>query len=60
MIRRWRFLHEARAGSNFLPEEHVVLYQARAVEGNFDKGRCIKSAMMPLMRLLEQIGKLVQ
>lgn len=47
------------AGSNFLPEEHVALYQACAVEGNFDKGRRIMSAMMPLMRVLEQGGKFV-
>lgn len=48
------------AGSNFLPKEHVALYQACAVEGNFDKGRRIMSAMMPLMRVLEQGGKFVQ
>lgn len=48
------------AGSNFLPHEHVALYQACAVEGNFDKGRRIMSAMMPLMRVLEQGGKFVQ
>ncbi len=48
------------AGSNFLPQEHVALYQACAVEGNFDKGRRIMSAMMPLMRVLEQGGKFVQ
>jgi 4-hydroxy-tetrahydrodipicolinate synthase len=48
------------AGSNFLPEEHVALYQACAVEGNFEKGRRIMSAMMPLMRVLEQGGKFVQ
>ncbi|KIN64459.1 dihydrodipicolinate synthetase [Sulfitobacter noctilucicola] len=48
------------AGSNFLPREHVALYQACAVEGDFDKGRRIMSAMMPLMRVLEQGGKFVQ
>ncbi len=47
-------------GSNFLPEEHVALYNACAVEGDFDKGRRIMSAMMPLMRVLEQGGKFVQ
>ena len=48
------------AGSNFLPREHVALYQACAVEGDFAKGRRIMSAMMPLMRVLEQGGKFVQ
>lgn len=47
-------------GSNFLPDEHIALYQACAIEGNFDKGRRIMSAMMPLMRVLEQGGKFVQ
>ncbi len=48
------------AGSNFLPDEHIELYQACAVEGNFAKGRRIMSAMMPLMRVLEQGGKFIQ
>ncbi|ASP34226.1 dihydrodipicolinate synthase family protein [Labrenzia sp. VG12] len=48
------------AGSNFLPKEHVALYQACAVDGDFDKGRRIMSAMMPLMRVLEQGGKFIQ
>ena len=48
------------AGSNFAPEIHIALYQACAVEGDFDKGRRIMSAMMPLMRVLEQGGKFVQ
>jgi 4-hydroxy-tetrahydrodipicolinate synthase len=47
-------------GSNFLPKEHIALYNACAVEGNFDKGRRIMSAMMPLMRVLEQGGKFIQ
>ena len=47
-------------GSNFLPEEHLALWRACAVEGDFDKGRRIMSAMMPLMRVLEQGGKFVQ
>lgn len=48
------------AGSNFLPEEHVALYQACAVEGDFTKGRKIMAAMMPLMGVLEQGGKFIQ
>ena len=47
-------------GSNFLPEEHVALYNACVVEGNFTKGRRIMSALMPLMRVLEQGGKFIQ
>ena len=47
-------------GSNFLPQEHVALYQACVVEGNFTKGRRIMSALLPLMRVLEQGGKFVQ
>lgn len=48
------------AGSNFAPEAHIAMYKACAVEGNFDKGRKIMSAMLPLMRMLEQGGKFVQ
>lgn len=47
------------AGSNFLPAEHIALYQACAIEKDFDKGRRIMSAMMPLMEFLEG-GKFVQ
>lgn len=48
------------AGSNFAPEAHIALYRACALEGDFTKGRAIMSAMMPLMRVLEQGGKFVQ
>ena len=47
-------------GSNFLPAEHVALYQACVIEGDFAKGRRIMSALMPLMRVLEQGGKFIQ
>ncbi|KAF2395210.1 MULTISPECIES: dihydrodipicolinate synthase family protein [Pseudomonas] len=47
------------AGSNFLPREHVALYEACVIEKNFDKGRQIMSAMMPLMNALDG-GKFVQ
>ena len=47
------------AGSNFLPAEHVALYEACVVEGDFAKGRRIMSAMMPLMNILDE-GKFVQ
>jgi 4-hydroxy-tetrahydrodipicolinate synthase len=47
------------AGSNFLPREHVALYEACVLEKNFDKGRRIMSAMLPLMHLLDG-GKFVQ
>lgn len=47
------------AGSNFLPAEHIALYEACAVQKDFDKGRRIMSAMLPLMDFLET-GKFVQ
>ena len=47
-------------GSNFLPHEHIALYEACMVQGDFAKGRRIMSAMMPLMRVLEQGGKFIQ
>ena len=48
------------AGSNFAPEAHLAMYRACAVEKDFDKGRRIMTAMLPLMRVLEQGGKFVQ
>ncbi|CAG9172276.1 4-hydroxy-tetrahydrodipicolinate synthase [Cupriavidus laharis] len=47
------------AGSNFIPREHIALYEACAIEKDFDKGRRIMAAMMPLMDFLEG-GKFVQ
>ncbi len=47
-------------GSNFLPHEHIALYRACVEQGDFAKGRRIMSAMMPLMRVLEQGGKFIQ
>lgn len=47
-------------GSNFLPAEHIALWRACAVEGDFARGRRIMSAMLPLMRVLEQGGKFIQ
>ena len=48
------------AGSNFAPEAHIALWRACRVNGDFDTGRRIMSAMLPLMRVLEQGGKFVQ
>src|SRR5215470_14138112 len=45
---------------NCLPDEHLALYNACAVEKDFDKGRKIMSALLPLMHVLEQGGKFVQ
>ena len=42
------------AASNFLPTEHITLYNACVVEKNFDKGRRVMSAMLPLMNLLDE------
>ncbi len=47
-------------GSNFLPHEHIALYRTCVEQGDFVKGRRIMSAMMPLMRVLEQGGKFIQ
>jgi 4-hydroxy-tetrahydrodipicolinate synthase len=47
-------------GSNFLPREHVALYDACVVQNDFVKGRKIMSALMPLMNVLEQGGKFIQ
>jgi 4-hydroxy-tetrahydrodipicolinate synthase len=48
------------AGSNFAPEAHLALYRACARDGDFTRGRAIMTAMLPLMRVLEQGGKFIQ
>ena len=47
-------------GSNFLPKEHIALYDACVGRGDFTAGRRIMTAMLPLMRVLEQGGKFIQ
>lgn len=47
-------------GSNFLPKEHIALYEACVREKDFDKGRAIMKALLPLMAVLEGGGKFVQ
>jgi len=47
------------AGSNFIPREHIALYEACVIEKDFAKGRRIMSAMLPLMFFLEG-GRFVQ
>jgi len=44
----------------FANRTHRALGRACTVEGDFEKGRRIMSAMMPLMRVLEQGGKFIQ
>ena len=42
-----------------IPGEHIAFYEACVVEKNFDKGRRIMAAMLPLMDFLDG-GKFVQ
>lgn len=48
------------AGSNFLPKEHIALYETCMLKNDFATGRRIMSALLPLMSVLEQGGKFVQ
>ena len=48
------------AGSNFAPEAHLMLYRACVLEGEFATGRRIMTALLPLLRVLEQGCKFVQ
>ena len=48
------------AGGNFAPEAHIALYEACVINQDFDTGRKIMAAMLPLMSLLEQGGKFGQ
>lgn len=46
--------------SNFLPEEHVALYQACVVERDFERGLVLAKRLLPILSLLEQGGKFCQ
>ena len=48
------------AGANFAPEAHIALYQACAIDGDYERGRKIMAAMLPLMAILEQGGQFGQ
>ncbi|MBZ0110983.1 MAG: dihydrodipicolinate synthase family protein [Thermoanaerobaculia bacterium] len=48
------------AAANFIPAETLALYEACAVRGDFDTGRRIMKALLPLMTVLERGGKFVQ
>lgn len=58
------FLWGARSwvggASNFLPEEHVALYQACVIERDFEKGLVLMKRLLPMLSLLEQGGKFCQ
>jgi 4-hydroxy-tetrahydrodipicolinate synthase len=59
-----QFLWGARSwiagASNFLPVEHVALYESCVVEGDWKRGKEIMAPMMPLIYLLENGGKYIQ
>jgi 4-hydroxy-tetrahydrodipicolinate synthase len=59
-----QFLWGARSwiagASNFLPVEHVALYEACVVKGDWKLGKEIMTKMMPLIYLLENGGKYIQ
>lgn len=46
--------------SNFLPAEHVALYDACVVRKDFVLGQKLMRAMLPMFYLLEQGGKYIQ
>jgi len=58
------FLWGARSwvagASNFLPAEHVALYEACVRNRDFDAGVTLMRRLMPMLELLEQGGKYMQ
>src|SRR5699024_4809738 len=48
------------AGSNFLPEEHVALCQACVHDKDYDLGRRMMKAFLPMLELMEGGGKFLQ
>ena len=59
-----QFLWGARSwiagASNFLPREHVALYQACVLDGDWQRGKSLMQTMLPLIYLLENGGKYIQ
>lgn len=59
-----QFLWGARSwiagASNFLPAEHVALYEACVVKGDWKLGKQIMATMLPMIYLLENGGKYIQ
>jgi 4-hydroxy-tetrahydrodipicolinate synthase len=47
-------------GSNFLPAEHVALYDACIVRKDLDAGREVMRRLMPIFMMMEQGGKYLQ
>ncbi len=58
------FLWGARSwiagASNFLPAEHIALYEGCVVRKDFVRGQRLMRVMLPLFNLLEQGGKYIQ
>lgn len=48
------------AGANFAPQAHQLLYKTCVLDNDFNKGRQVMKAMLPLMGVLEQGGKFIQ
>jgi 4-hydroxy-tetrahydrodipicolinate synthase len=46
--------------SNFLPAEHVALYEACVVNRDYNAGRALMKDLLPLFMLMEQGGKYLQ
>lgn len=46
--------------SNFLPAEHVALYQAAVVERDFEKGLKVMKKLLPILVFMELGGKYLQ
>jgi len=54
-VRSW-----VAGASNFLPAEHVALYEACVLRQDFAAGRAIMRRLLPLFMLMEQGGKYLQ
>jgi len=48
------------AAGNFLGAECIALYEACVLEGDFEKGRRLMKALLPVMTVLERGGKFAQ
>lgn len=56
----WGVTSWVAGASNFLPKQHLALYEACVEKKDFVEGRRVMQELMPMLQLLEQGGKFCQ
>jgi len=56
----WRSRSWVAGASNFLPAQHVALYETCIVKQDYQAGRALMADLLPIFMLMEQGGKYLQ